>query len=70
MTCVLKHVSKPYDEFYFKEKYFSLCFNEYKNSKLNLFNPISKRAKFFRVLQFYPLKMNLVLEIRKTSTRR
>ena len=46
-----------------------LCFHAHKNSKLNLFNPISKVANF-GVLQFYPLKINLVSEIRKTSTER
>ena len=35
-----------------------------KNIKFKQFNSISKKANF-RVLQFYPLKMNLVLEIRK-----
>jgi len=34
---------------------------------INYFSSISKRAKF-RVLQFYPLKMNLVLEIRLVLT--
>jgi len=39
-------------------------FHEHKNTKLNHFSPISKIANFW-VLQFYPLKMNLVVEIRK-----
>ena len=41
-----------------------LMFHVHKNSKLNRFNYISK-VENFRVLQSYPLKMNLVLEIRK-----
>jgi len=39
-------------------------FYEHKNTNLNQFTCISKGA-IFRVLQFYSLKMNLVLEIRK-----
>ena len=46
-----------------------LIFHEHKNLKLNQFDYISKVANF-RVLQFYPLKMNPVPEIWKTSTRR
>ena len=46
-----------------------LCFHEHINSKINHFSSISKNSNF-RVLQFYPLKMNLVPEIRTTSTRR
>ena len=39
-------------------------FHEHKNMKLNQFSSISKEANF-RVLQFYPLKMNIVLGIQK-----
>ena len=35
-----------------------------KNTKLNHFSSISK-GTIFRVLEIYPLKMNLVLEIQK-----
>jgi hypothetical protein len=59
-----QQVVKPYDKFQFSEKYYFLCFHEHINSKLTHFSSISKEANF-RVLQFYPLKMNLVLEIRK-----
>ena len=41
-----------------------LCFHEHINSKIASFYIYFKRSKF-RVLQFYPLKMNLVLEIQK-----
>ena len=37
-------------------------FHEHKNTKLNHFSPILKGANFW-VLQFYLLKMNLILEI-------
>jgi hypothetical protein len=58
-------VTKSYDNFYFKEKYyFAYIFMSTKNTELNQFSLISK-GTIFRVLQFYPLKMNLVLEIRK-----
>ena len=43
-------------------------FHVHKNSKLNRFNYISK-VENFRVLQSYPLKMNLVLEIRTILTQ-
>ena len=39
-------------------------FHEHKKAKLNHFSSISEGANF-RVLQFYPFKMNLVLEIQK-----
>ena len=46
------------------KRFVFLYFHEHINTKLNHFNSISKRENF-RVLQFYPFKMNLVLEIRK-----
>ena len=53
----------------FMKFFIFLCFYERINFKLNHFSSISKNSNF-RVLQFYPLKMNLNPEIRKTSTRR
>ena len=49
MTCMLKHVSKPYDEFYFIEKLLFPMFYERKNIKLHHSNFILERANF-RVL--------------------
>jgi len=61
---VRKNVATPYDKFYFDEKYHFSIFHEHKDTKLNHFSPISKVLNFW-VLQIYPLKMNLVLEIWK-----
>ena len=46
----------------------SLGFHELKNSKLPQFTSTSKGANF-RVLQFYPLKMNLIPEIRRRRAK-
>jgi hypothetical protein len=46
-----------------------LCFHEHDNTKLNHFNSISKGINF-RVLQFCPLKMNPILEIRKMMIKK
>ena len=60
------NIAKSYDKFFMYEKIlFFLYFHEHKNTKLNQFTSILERANF-RALQFYPLKMNLVLEIWKT----
>ena len=51
------------------KNYYLPMFSWAQNTRLNQFISILKRGNF-RVLQFYPLKMNLVFEIWKTLTRR
>jgi hypothetical protein len=48
--------------------FISLYFHVDTKTQLNHFSYISKEANF-EVLQFYPLKMNLVLEIQKMMVK-
>ena len=68
-ACMHKHVAKPYDEFKFNEKIYFPMFYEHKIHKLIILYLFSKEANFM-VLQFYPLKMNLVPKIRTTLAKR
>ena len=45
------------------KQFIFIYFHEHKNTELNHFSSISEEANF-RVLQFYPFKMNLILEVR------
>ena len=46
---MLKHVAKPYDEFYCNENFYFPIFHVHKNSQINHFKPIFKRGKFWGV---------------------
>ena len=64
-----KHVSKPIFDFNFIKKYY---FSKFKCPQNCIINQILlfKNCANFRELQFYPLKMNLVLEIRTMLTQK